>query len=161
MWNTTHIYREAKHQSKQQDSGHFAPHSSQPQLPTPPCTPQRHQDRMPPPTTPMLPSLPVKKSVLHQLGIADDELPHGLACLKHNLLLSPSHTPSQESNVCTNSSLSGSFSGWVRHLQNRLGRRYQADSFIPPCIACALFLSMHALSSRLTGYRVCRPEGGG
>ena len=52
----------------------------------------------------MLPSLPVKKSVLRQLGIADNELPQGIARLKHNLVLSSSLTPSQ--NICTNSGLS-------------------------------------------------------
>ena len=51
----------------------------------------------------MLPSLPVKNSVLHQLGIEDCELPHGLARLKQNLLIPPSHTRSQESNICSNS----------------------------------------------------------
>ena len=61
-----------------------------------------------PQTTPILPSLPVKNSVLRQLGIADSELPHGLVRLKQNLLLSPSHTPSQESNICANSGSSGS-----------------------------------------------------
>ena len=50
----------------------------------------------------ILPSLPVKKSVLRQLGIADNEWPHGLRRLKHNLLLSPSHTRSQGSDICTN-----------------------------------------------------------
>ena len=50
--------------------------------------------------------LSVKDSVLRQLCIADDELPKGLARLKHNLLLFPSHTPSQESNFCANSDFS-------------------------------------------------------
>ena len=59
-----------------------------------------------PQTTPILPSLPVKDSVLHQLHITDKKLPRGLACLKHTLLRSPSHTSSQESNTCTNSGLS-------------------------------------------------------
>ena len=54
----------------------------------------------------MLPSLPVKNSVLRQLGISDYELPHGLARLKYNLLICPSHTPSQESNICANSNFS-------------------------------------------------------
>ena len=54
----------------------------------------------------MLPSLPVKNSVLRQLGITDD-VPHGLARLKHNLLIPPSHTPSQERNICANSALRG------------------------------------------------------
>ena len=62
------------------------------------------QDTKPPQTTPIL---PVTNSVLRQLGIADYELPRGLARLKHNLLLSPSHTPWQESNICPNSGLSG------------------------------------------------------
>ena len=53
--------------------------------------------------------------MLRQLGIADNELPHGLARLKHNLLLSLPHTPPQESNICTNSDLSGS-DGWRPHL---------------------------------------------
>ena len=57
-------------------------------------------------STPVPPSLPVRKSVLNQLGIADNELPHGLARLKHNLLLPP-HTSSQGSNTCTNSNLRG------------------------------------------------------
>ena len=60
-------------------------------------------NRIPPQPSRILPSLPVEKSVLRQLGIADNELPHGLAHLKHNLLLSPSHTSSQESNICKNS----------------------------------------------------------
>ena len=49
----------------------------------------------------MLPSLPVKKSVLSKLGIGG----HELARLKHRLLFPPSksHTPSQESNICANS----------------------------------------------------------
>ena len=51
----------------------------------------------------MLPSLPVKNSVLRRLGIADHELPYGLRRLKDNLLIPPSHTPSQESNICPNS----------------------------------------------------------
>ena len=51
----------------------------------------------------MLPSLPVKNSVLRQLGITNDELPQGLRRLKDNLLIPPSHTPSQESNICANS----------------------------------------------------------
>ena len=51
----------------------------------------------------MLPSLPVKNSVLRRLGIADHELPQGLRRLKDNLLIPPSHTPSQESNICANS----------------------------------------------------------
>ena len=54
----------------------------------------------------MLPSLPVRNSVLRQLGIEDYELPNGLARLKHNLLIPPSHTPSQESNTCANSDFS-------------------------------------------------------
>ena len=64
-------------------------------------------DTKPPQTTPILPSLPVTNSVLRQLGIADYELPRGFARLKHNLLLSPSHIPWQESNICPNSGLSG------------------------------------------------------
>ena len=54
----------------------------------------------------MLPPLPVKNSVLRQLGIADD-VPHGLARLKYNLLIPPSHTPSQERNICANSAFRG------------------------------------------------------
>ena len=64
-------------------------------------------DTKPPQTTPILPSLPVANSVLRQLGISDYELPRRLARLKHNLLLSPSHTPWKESNICPNSGLSG------------------------------------------------------
>ena len=60
----------------------------------------------------MLPSLPVKNSVLRQLGIADNELPHELARLKHNLLLPP-HTPSQGSNACANSNFSVDVSLYV------------------------------------------------
>ena len=63
------------------------------------------QKRKAPQPTKILPSLPVKNSVLRQLGIADNELPHGLARLKYNLLLSPSHKVSPESNICTNSGL--------------------------------------------------------
>ena len=58
-------------------------------------------------TPQILPSLPVKHSVLRQLGIAENDLPHGLTHLKHNLLLSPSETPSQESNICANSNIHG------------------------------------------------------
>ena len=65
------------------------------------------QDRTPPQITPILPSLPVKNSVLRQLGIADYELPHGLTRLIHNLLIAPAHTPPQERNICANSSYSG------------------------------------------------------
>ena len=68
-------------------------------------------DRMPR----ILPSPPVKKSVLRQLGI--NELPHGLAHLKHNLLLSPSHTPSQGSNICTNIGLSWTSDGMLKLLE--------------------------------------------
>ena len=68
----------------------------------PPQDGQSSQDGGPPQTTPILPSLPVKKSVLRQLDITDNEMPHGLVRLKHNLLLSPSDTWSQESNICTN-----------------------------------------------------------
>ena len=75
---------------------------------------------MPPQTTPILPSLPVKVSVLRQLGIADNGLPNGLARLKHNLLLSSSHTPSQESNICTNSGLSETQTGTIEEIQRRL-----------------------------------------
>ena len=67
-------------------------------------------DRTPisPPTPQILPPpLPVQISVLRQLGIADNEWPHGLARLKHNLLCFPSHKPSQESNICANSHLKG------------------------------------------------------
>ena len=74
-----------------------------PQGAKPPQDMKPPQDTNPPQTAPILSPLPVKNSVLHQLSIADNELPHGLARLKHNLLLSPSHTLSQESNICSNS----------------------------------------------------------
>ena len=88
---------------------------------------------------PILPSLPVKNSVLQQLGIADHEFPHGLARLKHNLLLSPplGYSPGLISNPlvsrfdkkqwinykCTNSELFGFGkinSKWVPQFQKRL-----------------------------------------
>ena len=56
----------------------------------------------------MLPSLPVRDFVLRGLGIADNELPDGLARLKNNLLFSPSDRRFQESNLCPNATL-GSF----------------------------------------------------
>ena len=67
---------------------------------------QSSRPTIPNPRTKMLPSLPVKNSVLRRLGIADDDLPHGLARLKQNMLLPP-HTPSsQGSNTCANSNFS-------------------------------------------------------
>lgn len=48
--------------------------------------------------------LPVIDSVLSRLCIADDELPRGLACLKHKLLFPP--PPSQGSDTCANSNFS-------------------------------------------------------
>ena len=72
----------------------------------------RSRPTIPNPQTKMLPSLPVKNSVLRQLGIADNELPHELARLKHNLLLPP-HTPSQGSNACANSNFSVDVSLYV------------------------------------------------
>ena len=88
------------------------------QFPTPDRMPP--QDRKLPQTTPILPSLPVKDSLLHQLGNADNGLPHGLARLKYNLLLSPSHTQSQESNICTNRGLSNFRESWTINIQVRL-----------------------------------------
>ena len=88
------------------------------------------QDRIPqdvrppqdgiPQTTRIRPPFPVKNSVLRQLGIAENELPHGLARLKYNLLLSPLQPPSQESNVCTNSVLFSIHDVWTRQLQKSL-----------------------------------------
>ena len=113
-WNTT--YRD-KRSINQQDSGLRC------SLPLPFCAYSPHNshppDRMPHQTTP---SLPVKISVLRQLGIADNELPHGLARLRHNLLLFPSDTSSQESNICTNSgsSVDDYFFCWLPVLWERL-----------------------------------------
>ena len=78
------------------------------------------QDRIPPQATRILPPLPVEHSVLRRLGIRAKELPHGLARLKHNLLLLPFHTASKESNICPNSHLRGSTGHWVGELTDRL-----------------------------------------
>ena len=134
---------------------------------------------MPPQTAP---PLPVKKSVLRQLGIADNELPYGLGRLKHNLLLFPSHTPSQESNICTNSNLisepgvdprqtndlgkldamsAAGCAGWVGHLQKRV-----CDTIEESPIACLgskmeTFRSMSyidqiAIVCLASGFRACQ-----
>ena len=58
-----------------------------------------------------MPPLPVEHSLLRELGIAENELPHGLARLKHNLLLPPPYTTSQESKFCANSKFRGNPEG--------------------------------------------------
>ena len=121
-------------------------------------------DRMPPQTTPIRPSLPVKVSVLRQLGIADNELPHGLVRLKHNLLLSPSHTPSQESNICTNSGLSETQTGTIEEIQRRLKHIIEESptdpdvdfAYINKVLKLASYLDQIALVCLAAGFRECR-----
>ena len=74
---------------------------SRPTIPSPP-------DRMTPlPPARILPSLPVKESVLHKLGrgIASNELSHELAHLKHNLVFSSVTSSQDNHNTCKNSGL--------------------------------------------------------
>ena len=70
-------------------------------------TGRRHRTPAPP-AHQIQPSLPIETTVLRQLGIADPELPHGRASLKHNLLFFlPQSQTSQETNICANSDFSG------------------------------------------------------
>ena len=82
----------------------------------------------------MRPSLPIQNSVLHELGIADNELPDGLAGLKNNLLFSPSDTQSQKSNICTNSGLAscdmGVFGGFMQRLKDTIAEeKFHGQNF--------------------------------
>ena len=122
--------------------------------------------RTPAPPTPQIqPSLPVKKSVLRQLGIADSELPHGLARLKHSLLLSPSHTPSQESNICANSDfswrvhLAGSYNGGLENFRERLKDTIAESRSRPDpneTFKSLSYLDQIAIVCLAAGWRDCR-----
>ena len=111
------------------------------------------------PTPQILPSLPVKNSVLRQLNIADNALPHGVAHLKHKLLLSPFHTGSQESNICANSDFSGprkSLDHWVLEFRQRLEGTIAKSSDPIETFKSLSYLDQIAFVCLAAGWRDCR-----
>ena len=109
--------------------------------------------------TPAPISLPVKKSVLRQLGIADNELPQGLARLRNKLLFPPSHTPSR--NICANSDFSGPLDpecddSGVQEFRERLKNIIENSPKLSKTFGSASYLDQIALVCLAAGWCDCR-----